>query len=139
MAELIVPASISSLAEVQIFIESKLSEHDCSSKVQNQILIAVEELFVNIAYYAYPNQKGKVNIECSFQHNPDCAVIVFVDSGIPFDPFAKEDADISLGIEERKIGGLGIFMVKKTMDTVNYAFENGTNKVTIKKNLRCVE
>ena len=100
-----------------------------------QIDIAVEEIFVNIASYAYPNGDGTATISVSESTSPTAIRITFVDSGIPYNPLAKEDPDITLGAEEREIGGLGIFMVKKSMDDVNYEYTHGHNRLTLVKNL----
>ena len=104
-------------------------------KVMMQIEIAVEEIFVNIVHYAYNPQVGKATVRCEVTDNPMQVIIQFLDSGVPFDPMAKEDADITLSAEERNIGGLGIFITKKTMDTVSYKNENGRNILTMTKKI----
>ena len=88
---------------------------------------------MNIVHYAYNPQVGKATIRCEVTDNPMQVIIQFLDSGIPFDPLAKEDADITLSAEERNIGGLGIFMVKQSMDEVNYEYMDGKNVLTIRK------
>ena len=102
-------------------------------KVMMQIEIAVEEIYVNIVHYAYNPEIGKATIRCEVTDNPMQVIIQFMDSGVPFDPLAKEDADITLSAEEREIGGLGIFMVKKSMDEVSYEYKEGKNVLTIRK------
>lgn len=134
MTEKRFPARLEELEGVQSFIGEVLETFDCSMKSQMQIEIAVEEIFVNIARYAYdPAQGGDVLIRCGAEGEPCQAVIQFVDRGVPFDPLAKEDADVTLSAEERKIGGLGILMVKKTMDGMEYQYEDGKNVLTLRK------
>lgn len=135
MKELIVPAKTDSLDTVQEFIEQLLEENDCSMKVTMQISIAVEELFVNIAHYAYGAQEGDAIIRFDIAPDPQQVVIDFIDSGTPFNPLAKQDADTSLSADEREIGGLGILMVKKSMSAVEYIYKDGQNILTIKKEI----
>ncbi len=133
MKEITVEATTESLEEVQGFVEAELEALECPMKVVMQILIAVEEIFVNIAHYAYNPKVGHAVIRTSVEENPMQVCIQFLDDGKPFDPLAKEDADVTLSAEERQIGGLGIYMVKKSMDEVSYSYENGKNIFTIKK------
>ena len=133
MKELTIKALVENVDEVLDFINAELEQADCSMKLQMQIDIAVEELFVNIAHYAYPEGPGDAAIFCDVSGDPLCCSITFVDSGIPYDPLAKEDPDITLSAEERDIGGLGIFMVKKSMDEVSYEYVDGQNRLTIRR------
>ena len=121
MAELTVDALVSNLDQVLAFVDGQLETMDCSMKAQMQIDVAVEEIYVNIANYAYAPETGKAYI--SVQPDPDNAsvTIEFRDNGIPFDPLAKADPDVTLSAEERNIGGLGIYMVKKSMDALEYS------------------
>ena len=136
MAERIFPASQDQLGPVQDFIAEELERCDCPPRVKFQIDVAVEEIFINIAHYAYqPEQGGTATIRCSVGGDPLQVVIQFLDSGKPFDPLAKKDADTTLSAEERGIGGLGILMVKKSMDAVDYTYSEGKNILTIKKSL----
>lgn len=116
------------------FVTEQLENADCAVKQQMQICVAVEEVFINIANYAYAPVTGNVMIEMSCENNT--AEITFTDKGVPYDPLAKEDPDISLPAEERPIGGLGILMVKKTMDKVTYRRENGCNILNIQKSIK---
>ncbi len=131
MKRLEVPAEIERLEEVQAFADSFLEEMDCSMKIQMTLDIAIEELFVNIAHYAYPEGEGSVVMEVD--RDGSTFIMRFIDTGIPFDPLAKRDPDITLSAEEREIGGLGIFMVKKTMDKVEYEHVDDKNILTIRK------
>ena len=128
-----VPAGCDQLDTVQSFVDEALDQLPCTFETRLQIQIAVEELFVNIASYAYAPGTGEAVIGCQVEQEPPSITIQFRDWGKPFDPLAKEDADITLSAEERKIGGLGIYMVKNSMDDVNYVYENGQNILTIRK------
>lgn len=133
MKTLTVPAGCDQLDTVQSFVDEALDQLPCTFETRLQIQIAVEELFVNIASYAYAPGTGEAVIGCQVEQEPPSITIQFRDWGKPFDPLAKEDADITLSAEERKIGGLGIYMVKNSMDDVNYVYENGQNILTIRK------
>lgn len=117
------------------FIDEQLEKADCPMKTKVQIKVAAEEIFVNVAHYAYHQEVGEVEIRVEITENPKSAVITFSDSGKPFNPLEKPDPDITLSAEERDIGGLGIFMVKNTMDDVRYEFVDGQNCLTITKSL----
>ena len=135
MQELIVEADRMNLPQVQAFIDEQLEEVGCPMPAQISIDIAVEELFVNIASYAYGNGSGKAVVQVTVQEDPLSVEISFIDNGAPYDPLAKADPDTTLSLKERKKGGLGIFMVKKSMDNVSYEYKDGNNILTIKKNL----
>ena len=123
------------LPKVLAFVDGQLASLGCSRKIIMQIDIAVEEIFVNIASYAYNPEVGPAVICTEITEDPLAVVISFVDSGKPYDPLAKPDPDIHLPASERRIGGLGIFMVKKSMDDVTYEYKDGQNIFTIKKNI----
>ena len=135
MKTLTVPARTDQLEVVQEFIQQELENQECPMKVQMQIAIAVEEIFVNIAHYAYKPVEGDATIRCEVGGDPLEVRIQFLDHGKPYNPLAKEDPDITLSAEERQIGGLGIFMVKKSMDSLDYEYQDGKNILTIKKSL----
>ena len=130
---LVVDATVENLSQVTRFVDSFLEENECSQKTQMKIELAVEEAFTNVASYAYGQDVGQAEISASIENK--VVTIVFKDSGKPYDPLAKEDPDVTLSAEDRKIGGLGIFLVKKNMDEVSYAYENGKNVLTIKKSI----
>ncbi len=132
--ELEIEASRENLAEVQSFIEERLIAAGCPGKALLQIGVAVEEIFVNIANYAYAPGKGQARVRVDVGGDPPSTAITFIDSGIPYDPLARPDPDVKLSAEERNIGGLGIFMVKELMDEVTYEYEDGHNVLTLKKN-----
>ncbi len=133
--ELEIEAVKENLPEVQMFVEERLEAADCPMKGLMQISVAVEEIFVNIASYAYRPETGKAKVRVEVSGDPISVTITFVDHGIPYDPLAKEDPDTSLSAEEREIGGLGIFMTKQIMDDVAYEYRDGQNILTLKKNL----
>ena len=131
--ELVVPAELEKLSEVLEFIERHLEEADCPMKAQMQIAVAAEEIYVNIAHYAYAPGSGDATIRLEFTADPVTVTITFLDRGVPFDPLAKPDPDVTLQAEDRKIGGLGIYMVKKSMNAVEYEYRDGQNILTIRK------
>ncbi len=131
--ELTVDASIETLNQVLNFIDSQLESFSCAPKAMMQIDVAVEELFVNIANYAYKPGTGTATIRIELNEQMRIVTITFIDSGIPYNPLDKEDPDVTLSAEERKIGGLGIFMVKKSMDNMEYSYQNGKNILAIRK------
>ena len=135
MAELTLQASLEKLDEVLAFVEENLEKNDCPMKVLMQVQIAVEEIFVNIAHYAYDSGQGTATIRVEVGGDPLQVIITFIDQGVPYDPLKKEDPDVTLSAEERKIGGLGIFMVKKSMDDVKYEYADGKNILTISKKI----
>ena len=135
MAELTLQASLEKLDEVLAFVEENMEKNECPMKVVMQVQIAVEEIFVNIAHYAYDSGQGMATIRVEVGGDPLQVIITFIDQGVPYDPLKKEDPDVTLSAEERKIGGLGIFMVKKSMDDVKYQYIDGQNILTISKKL----
>ena len=135
MKELDIEAKLENLDEVMAFVDEQLEEAECSMKAQMQIDLAVEEVFVNIAHYAYNPSVGGVTIRVVIEKDPLSVILTFIDEGKPYDPLAKEDPDVKLAAEDRQIGGLGIFMVKKTMDNVEYEYSEGRNILTLKKGL----
>ena len=135
MSELTVDARVENLEQVLAFVDGFVEQEECAPKAGMQIDVAVEELFVNIASYAYPSGTGTATISLKRTENPRAVEITLTDSGIPYDPLAKADPDVTLPAEERQIGGLGIYMVKKSMDEVKYRYEDGKNILTIRKNL----
>ena len=131
MKELKLDAVPENLDAVLDFVNAELEAIDCSSKTQSQIAIAVEEIFVNIAHYAYNPEIGAACVRVSVSANE--LRLIFEDSGKPYNPLEKPDPDITASAADRPIGGLGIFMVKKIMDTVDYHYENGMNLLTMTK------
>ena len=133
--ELELDAAIDNLHRVFAFVDERLETMDCPPKTQMQIDVAVEEIFTNIALYAYAPGSGTAKVRFAKEADPPAAVITFLDRGIPYDPLSKEDPDIALSADDREIGGLGIFMTKKLMDDVRYEYRDGQNILTLKKAL----
>lgn len=138
---LTIEANTDNLDKVLSFVDQRLEELECSMKVQMQIDLAIEEVYVNVAQYAYQHlppeerRKGMVSICVEDLDDPKRVEVTFADEGIPFDPLAKEDPDVTLNADSRPIGGLGIFMVKKSMDSVEYEYKDGKNILKFRKDL----
>jgi len=130
MDELIIEATLENMETVLDFVNEKI--WNCPMKTQNQIRIVVDEIFSNIVRYAYKPKSGGAAVRIAVG---DEITIEFEDSGVAYDPLAKEDPDVSLSAEEREIGGLGLFMVKNLMDSVEYRRDGNKNILTIKKSL----
>ena len=129
--ELKIEALPKNLEPVLDFVNAELEKTGCPEKIRVQIDIAVEEVFVNIAHYAYAPKTGFAIIRAAAQDGE--LRLVFEDLGKPYNPLERPDPDITGSAEDRPIGGLGIFMVKKIMDTVEYRYEGGVNLLSMKK------
>lgn len=126
-------ASVENLSPAMDFFSDGLTEAGVSLKSIMQLQIAFEELFVNVANYAYPDKNGKVTV--SFDFSDNTAEIEISDAGIPFNPLAKPDPDLAETLEKREPGGLGVFMAKELTDEQFYVREDGMNKITIRKRM----
>ena len=135
MKELTIAATVGNIEAVTDFVNEQLEALECPMKAQMQIDIAIDELFGNIAHYAYNPDVGDATVRVEVIDNPLAVVITFIDNGVPYDPLAKADPDITLSADEREIGGLGNFMVKKTMDDITYEYKDGQNILRIRKNI----
>lgn len=135
MKEIDITAVVENLSTVIDFVDEQLQAANCPMKIQMQIDVAVEEIFVNISNYAYSPDVGPATVRVSITDQPPMVDITFIDNGVPYDPLKREDPDISLSAEQRGIGGLGIFIVKKSMDDVKYEYRDGHNILTLKKGL----
>ena len=133
----IFPAKTEALGEVLAFVEQELEKYGCSMKVQMALCVAIEEVFVNVARYAYKDKEGDGDVVLCIGFEEDTKKVTFrmEDKGFPFDPLKKADPDITLSAEDRQIGGLGIFITKKTMDEITYAYEDGKNVLTMMKKI----
>lgn len=134
MKTLVVPAKIENVEKVTAFVESEVEAAEGSMKATLQLNVAIDEIFSNIAFYAYEGKDGDAEISLDIQGN--VLTLSFADSGLPFNPLAKDDPDITKSAEEREIGGLGIFIVKKTMDSVEYEYKDNKNILTLKKTIK---
>ena len=129
------PAIVDALPDVLGFVERTLEGFGCPMKLQMAVSVAIEEVFVNVARYAYDGGEGDMMLGIGYDESSREITFRMADGGVPFDPLQKPDPDVTLSAEEREIGGLGIFITKKTMDSVTYAYENGENVLTMKKHL----
>ena len=133
--ELEVDADTEKLGDVLDFIRAHLEEAGCSPRAEMQLTVAAEEIFVNIARYAYAPEKGSAAVRVEVGEDPVSVTITFMDHGRPYDPLSRRDPDVSLSAEEREIGGLGVFITKKVTDEVAYEYRDGRNILTLRKNL----
>jgi sigma-B regulation protein RsbU (phosphoserine phosphatase) len=127
-------ATDENLRTVIAFVEEELEKNEASMKDIMTITVAVEEIFVNICHYAYPGRVGKATVGMNFDEHD--VSIYFIDSGIPFDPLAKPDPNVNAKLEDRSIGGLGIYMVKKSMDDCSYERRNNENYFVMRKAIK---
>ena len=135
MTEWTFEAVAENIPQLTELIDGQLEALDCSMKAQMQIDVAVDEIFGNIARYAYGDGRGDATVRFDFDGTSRMASISFMDRGMPFDPLKKADPDVTLSVEEREVGGLGIYLVKKTMDDMKYRYENGMNILTLYKHI----
>ena len=130
---LCVDANLDHYADVIAFIDQLLEQNGCDEENRLRVQLAVDEIFTNIATYAYDAEGGKVEI--AFSCKDGIAQITFADRGIPYDPLKKDDPDLTLSPEEMQIGGLGVFIAKNNMDAISYRYENNRNILTMSKNI----
>ena len=135
MEELNIVAKDENLDLVLNTIKKYLEDYNTPQKLVIPVMVAVEEIYINIAHYAYGDGQGMARVEMEISPDPKRIVVTFRDKGVPYNPLEKEDPDITLGAAERPIGGLGIFMTKEMMDEMSYKYEDGENVLTIIKNL----
>lgn len=135
MKELTVEATVESIAVITEFVDEQLAQYDCPMKAQAQIDIAIDELFSNIVHYAYHPGTGPATVRVEVLQEPLAVVITFIDQGVPYDPLAKEDPDVTLSAQDRQIGGLGIYIVKKNMNEITYEYKDGKNILKIRKEI----
>ena len=129
------PARTDALSDVLGFVDQTMESCECPMKIQTAICVAIEEVFVNIAHYAYGEGEGDMTLGIGFDAKNKEITFRMTDKGIPFDPLKRPDPDITLSADEREIGGLGIFIAKKTMDTITYTYENGENVLIMVKKI----
>lgn len=134
--KLSIDATVDNIEKVTDFVNKELEDLDCPMKAQTQIDVAIDELFGNIAHYAYDPSVGKATVCVEVCKEPLSVIITFTDNGKPYDPLSKEDPDTAKSAEERTEGGLGIYIVKKSMDDIAYEYKDGRNILTIRKNLK---
>lgn len=135
MKELTIDATVDNISSVTDFVDEQLDTFGCPLKAKMQIDIAIDELFGNIAHYAYKPDVGPATVRVEVSENPLAVIITFIDHGVRYDPLSAEEPDTTLSAEERRIGGLGIYIVKKSMDEITYEYKDGQNILKIKKNI----
>lgn len=135
MKELSIDATVENITPVTDFVNGELAALNCPGRIQRQIDVAIDELFGNIAQYAYDPAVGPATVRVEVTEEPLAVVITFIDHGVPYDPLAQADPDVHAPLEERQTGGLGVFLVKQTMDDVTYEYKDGQNILKIKKRL----
>ena len=135
MKELIIDATVENIEKVMAFVDEQLEQLNCPMKAQIQINIAIDELFGNIAHYAYNPKTGSATVRIDVLQEPLSVVVTFIDTGKAYNPLTREDPDVTLTAQEREIGGLGIYMVKKSMDEISYEYKDGQNILRIKKEI----
>jgi anti-sigma regulatory factor (Ser/Thr protein kinase) len=133
--EKIFSAKTEKLSEVLDFVENFLEKYQCPTKTKTSICVAIEEVFVNIARYAYEDSAGSVTLGIGFEEESRTVTFRIADKGVPFNPLNVKLPDITLSAQEREIGGLGIFITRKSMDSVEYVYENGENILTMRKKI----
>ena len=136
MKEMTLEATVDNIPVVTDFVDKELEALECPMKAQMQIDIAIDELFGNIAQYAYDPLTGPATVRVEVDDDPMAVIITFIDHGKPYDPLAGKEPDVTLNAEDREVGGLGVFLVKKTMDEITYEYKNGQNILKIRKNMQ---
>lgn len=133
MEKITVEATVDNLQQIIDFATERLEARDCPIKASMQLELVIEEIFVNIASYAYESATGDATFCMDFAQNPDAVFLTFIDGGKPYNPLEKIDPDITLDVNEREIGGLGIFLVKKNVDEIFYERTDNKNILHMKK------
>ena len=122
-------------AAAQEHVRSFLDSASCSMRTLFELDMVVEEVFINVASYAYPDSTGMVSLDLTLDEEQNFLCLTFRDSGIPYDPLRKQSPDVTAPAEKRPIGGLGIFLVQKYSDSLSYEYADGENRLTIGKKL----
>lgn len=135
-SKMTVEAKTGELDGVVAFVTGCLEDTDCPIQTMLKLECVIEEIFVNICYYAYPPDTGPVVITVEYSGDEGYLTVEFSDRGKPYDPLAKEDPDVTMTAKDEKLGGLGIYLTKKLMDEVTYRYENGANILTMKKGIK---
>ena len=133
--ELTVDARVENIGAAIAFVERELDAVDCPVKARTQISVAMDEILANIAQYAYEGEAGSVTVRFAYEEETRTVTLTFLDKGMPYNPLEREDPDVSLSAEDRPVGGLGVFLVKKTMDRMAYEYKYSQNILTLQKRL----
>lgn len=135
ITEITKEATLANIPHIMEWLDDALGSIDCPNKAHMQINVAADEILGNIVFHAYPDKAGDVTVRIEHQDGSGLFSMTFIDQGVPFDPLTVADPDTTLGPEERGIGGLGIFLIKKMMDNVSYEYKDGSNVLSISKSL----
>lgn len=135
MDQITVRATLNEGSTIKRFITEHLEKLQCIESTRIQLLVAIDEIYSNIARYAYGGKKGTVTVQMEVGGDPNTLTVTFTDRGIAFNPLEQMEPDIRLPKTERQIGGLGLYMVRKTMDEVSYEYRDGSNILTIRKKI----
>lgn len=133
METIVIDADINNMDCVTELIEEQLEQVQCPEDTIMDIETAAEEIFANVAHYAYKTGKGTVTMTIEVLAQEKNVIVTFTDNGVPFNPLAKPDPDTAETLHNDQIGGLGIYIVKKTMDKVEYKYENKKNILVLEK------
>ena len=136
MDQITVNATVDQVKNVTLFVNEHLEMLGCSERIRIQVDVAIDEIFSNIAHYAYHPDTGPATVQVRVEEEPLCVIITFIDHGVPYDPLAEERPDTTkLPKMDRPVGGLGLFVVKKIMDDISYDYRDGRNILTIRKKI----
>lgn len=130
-----IPALVENWQTVYDFLKKNMEGKGIPNNHKTPVLFASEEIYVNISHYAYPGSKGNVYIYFEYNADKNLLKIKFIDDGTPFDPTKVVGPDTTESVEQRKIGGLGIFIVNKIMDGMEYTYKRGQNNLVIFKKI----
>ena len=133
--ELVIEAVVENLDTVNLFVHKFIERFEVSKRTLMQLDLIVEEIFVNIASYAYVPNTGSVKILVEAKEEPITVSLTLIDSGVPYNPLEKYDPDVNLSADDRQIGGLGIFLTKKLVNDISYQYLDGQNILKIEKDL----
>ena len=136
MREITVDADLNQIKPVTDFVNALLTELRCTEQIQIQVKVAIDEMLSNIARYAYTQGSGEAIVQVEIEEDPRCLILTFIDRGIPFNPLTGTMPDTTkMPVRERPIGGLGLYMIKKMMDGIDYKYRDGKNIVIIRKRI----
>lgn len=136
MKEIHIDSNVENIPKVMDFVRAELEALGCSEQIKMQFKMAVDEMFGNICLYAYGEGTGPVTVSVGQEEDPPAAVVVFCDKGSPYNPLEADIPDIDLDIEERPIGGVGIFLIREMMDDMSYEYKDGCNVLKLTKYLQ---
>ena len=136
LKELTLDATVENVRTVTDCVGETLEEANCPLDTRRQLSIVIDEVFSNIAQYAYGSALGTATVKAGLEEDGRTLVLIFQDGGMPYDPLSAKDPDTSLSAEDRPLGGLGVFLVKKLMDETSYEYKNGQNILTLRKKIQ---